>query len=258
MKLGEKLLSIGHREFLDAQIDREEMKIMLFTSGTTQTPKVVMLSHKNIVSNLMNVGQVVKIYENDTSLTFLPLHHTLPCMVFLVIVYNGASSTFCDGIKYIAKNLSDYKISVFVCVPILYETMYKKIVKKINDSGKAKLVKAMGAIAKFLLLFHIDIRKKVFKDIHHSLGGNMRLLMSGAAPLDKNVVIGFNTFGLNMIQGYGLTETSPVISIENDKYKKMGSIGVPVADVDVKIDSPSEDGIGEIAAKGPNVMLRIL
>ena len=255
LRKGEDLLSKGDRKFLDAEINSEDMRIMLFTSGTTQNPKVVMLSHKNLVSNLMNVGQVIRVYENDISLTFLPLHHTLSAIVFLLVIYNGASSAFCDGIKYISQNLVDYRISVLVCVPVLYENMYKRIMKKINDSGKGKLISVMTPIIKILLKFKIDIRKKVFKDIHNGIGGNIRLLVSGAAPIDKNVVIGFNTFGLNMVQGYGLTETSPVLTIENDKYKKMGSIGLPLPDVDIRIDSPSEDGIGEIVARGPNVML---
>ena len=255
LKQGEKLLLDGNRDFLDMKIDTEKMKIMLFTSGTTQTPKVVMLSHKNIVSNLMSIRQVLNVYENDISLVFLPLHHTLSCMVFLMVVYNGASNAFCDGIKHIAQNLVDYKASVLICVPALYENMYKRIIKKINDSGKKDIIKIISGISNILLKFKIDVRKKIFKEIHSSIGGNIRLLMSGAAPIDKNVVIGFNTFGLNLVQGYGLTEASPVISIENDKYKKMGSIGLPLPDIDVKIDSPDENGIGEIVVKGPNIMI---
>ena len=255
LKKGEKLVLEGNRKFLDANIDSEVMRIMLFTSGTTQNPKVVMLSHKNLVSNLMNVGQIIKIYENDSSLTFLPLHHTLSCIVFLLVMYNGASSAFCEGIKHIAQNLVEYRISVLVCVPALYETMYKRIMKKVKDSGKEKAFAVISTISNILLKLKIDIRKKVFKDIHNGVGGNIRLLVSGAAPIDKSVVIGFNTFGLNMVQGYGLTETSPVLSIENDRYKKMGSIGLPLPDVDIRIDSPGEDGIGEIVARGPNVMI---
>ena len=133
--------------------------------------------------------------------------------------------------------------------------MYKKIRKEIEKQGKAKLIDRIIPITNFLLKLGIDIRRKVFHKIIEPLGGNLRFVVSGASALDKNVAKGLNDFGILTVQGYGLTETSPVLTAENEKYIRYGSIGYPLANVEVKIDSPNEEGIGEIIAKGPNVML---
>lgn len=168
---------------------------------------------------------------------------------------NGATAVFCDGLRYIVDNIKEYGVSIFVCVPLLLETMYKKINRQIEKQGKTKIVKIGKVISNFLLKFGIDIRRKVFKSIIDELGGKLRFVVSGAAAIDKEVAKGFNDFGIKTVQGYGLTETSPVLTAENDKYLKYGSVGVPLVNVEVEIDSPNENGIGEIKAKGPNVML---
>lgn len=252
---GKELLNQGYREFLDAKINEEEMSIILFTSGTTSASKAVMLSHKNIASNLYALNSAEKIYDTDVNLAFLPFHHTFGSTGLLFFLSNGATNVFCDGIRHIQSNLKEYKVTTFVCVPLLLEAMYKKIMKEIEKQGKEKLIKRIIPITNFLLKFKIDIRRKVFKDIINSLGGNIRFIVSGASGIDKKVAKGFNDFGILTVQGYGLTETSPVLSAENENCIHYGSIGYPMANVEIKIDNPNEEGIGEIIAKGPNVML---
>lgn len=252
---GKELLNKGYREFLDAKINEEEMSIILFTSGTTSASKAVMLSHKNIASNLYALNSAEKIYDTDVNLAFLPFHHTFGSTGLLFFLSNGATNVFCDGIRHIQSNLKEYKVTTFVCVPLLLEAMYKKIMKEIEKKGKEKLIKRIIPITNFLLKFKIDIRRKVFKDVIDSLGGNIRFIVSGASGIDKKVAKGFNDFGILTVQGYGLTETSPVLSAENENCICYGSIGYPMVNVEIKIDNPNEEGIGEIIAKGPNVML---
>ncbi len=253
---GKKLLEDGNREFIDAKIDNEKMGIMLFTSGTTAMSKAVMLSHKNICSNLMDITSVIKVTEEDRFLSFLPLHHTFECTVgFLYPISTGGAIAFCDGIRHIAENIKEYQITAMISVPILFEAMYKKIMKSIEKKGKLETVKKGIKISNFLLKFGIDIRRKLFKEIHQNLGGKVRLFVSGGAALDPEAEKGFNDLGVNMYQGYGLTESSPVIAAEDDKYRRLGSIGKAFPSLEVKILEPDEDGIGELVAKGPSIML---
>ena len=256
IRQGKELLEAGNREFLDAKIDAENMSIMLFTSGTTAMSKAVMLSHKNICANLMDITSVLRIYDTDRFLSFLPLHHTFECTTgFLYPLSRGSSIAFCEGIRHIADNLKEYKASVMVSVPILFEAMYKKVMKTIEKKGKLKTVQKGIKISKFLLKFGIDIRKKLFKEIHDTLGGNIRVFVAGGAALDPETEKGFNELGFTLYQGYGLTESSPVISVEDDKYQRIGSIGKAFPSLDVKIEDPNEEGIGELLVKGPSVML---
>lgn len=256
IKQGKELLEAGNREFLDAKIDAENMAIMLFTSGTTAMSKAVMLSHKNICANLMDITSVLRIYDTDRFLSFLPLHHTFECTTgFLYPLSRGSSIAFCEGIRHIADNLKEYKASVMVSVPILFEGMYKKVMKTIEKKGKLKTVQKGIKISQFLLKLGIDIRKKLFKEIHDTLGGNIRVFVAGGAALDPETEKGFNELGFTLRQGYGLTESSPVISVEDDKYQRLGSIGKAFPSLDVKIEDPNEEGIGELLVKGPSVML---
>lgn len=252
---GKQLINQGNTEYKKIKIDADKMSIIIFTSGTTSISKAVMLSHKNIVSNITALNVVEKVYETDVNLAFLPFHHAFGSTGLLFFLSNGACNVFCDGLKYIQKNIVEYKVSVFVCVPLLIESMYKKIMLEIDKQGKTKTVKFGIKLSKFLLKFGIDIRRKIFKQIINQLGGNIRFIVSGAAAIDKKVAEAFNDFGILTVQGYGLTETSPVLIAENEKCIKYGSVGVPLYNVDIKIDNPNEEGIGEIIAKGPNVML---
>ena len=256
MVRGNELLENGDKRFVDSKIDVEAMKIMLFTSGTTSKSKAVMLSHKNIASNLMDISSVLKVREDDRFLSFLPLHHTFECTTgFLFPLSVGASIAFCDGIRHIAENIKEYDITFMVSVPVLYESMCKKIMKSIKDQGKGTTVNMGMKVSNALLKVGLDVRGKLFKQIHDSLGSKLRLLVAGGAALDSDTEKIFNSLGINIVQGYGLTESSPVIAVEDDKYKKIGSIGKALPTLDVKIDNPNEEGIGELLVKGPTIML---
>lgn len=253
---GRKLLEQGDTSYSTIKVDNKKMSILIFTSGTTNMSKGVMLSQQNITSNIIAMAKMSKMYPTDTLLSFLPMHHTFECTItFLYGYYSGATVAFCDGLKYIAKNLIEYKISVFVAVPLVLETIYKKIQKGIKDQGKEKLVNMMSKIANFLLIFHIDIRRKVFKSVLDQLGGNLRIAYFGAAAMDRNVIKGYNNLGIDTVQGYGLTETSPLLAAETDKEHCPGSVGMAPFNVELKLEDVDENGVGEIVAKGPNVML---
>lgn len=253
---GKKLLESGDKRFVDSKINNEEMGIMLFTSGTTSASKAVMLSHKNIVTNIMDIAKVFDINQNDTLLSFLPLHHVFECTVgFLFLISIGASIAFCDGVKYMVDNLKEYGITAMISVPAVYDIMYRKLLKGIEKKGKLETVKKGIKISEALLKVKIDIRRKLFAEIHSNLGGKLRLLVAGGAALDPETEKGFNELGLEMVQGYGLTETAPVVAASSPKYRKLGSIGKKFPSVEVKVDNPNEEGIGELLVKAPNVML---
>ena len=255
LKNGQKLLENGNKKYIDAEIDEEKMATIIFTSGTTSMSKAVMLSNKNIASNITDMMYTEKVYDTDVNMAFLPFHHTFGSTGVLFFLANGATNVFCDGLKYVQKNLVEYKVSTFVCVPLLLEAMYKKIMAEVEKQGKTKIIKIGTKISKFLLEFGIDIRRKLFKQVLDKLGGNIRFIITGASAIDKKVAEGFNNLGILTVQGYGLTETAPVLSAENEKTMRLGSVGIPLYNVDIKIDNPDENGIGEIIAKGPNVML---
>ncbi len=256
VRKGKNLIKEGNREFIDSKIDNEAMGIMLFTSGTTAMSKAVALSHKNICSNLFDIASTIKVDENDVFLSFLPLHHTFECTTgFIYPISKGSSIAFCEGIRHIADNIKEFQATAMVSVPILFEKMYQKVMKGIEKKGKLETVQKGIKISQFLLKFGIDIRRKLFKEIHDNLGGKARLFVAGGAALDPEAEKGFNELGFAMYQGYGLTESSPVIASEDDKYQRLGSIGKAFPSLDVKIENPNEEGIGELLAKGPSIML---
>ena len=256
LEKGRKLIKEKSKLYDEITIDANSMSIMLFTSGTTSAAKIVMLSQDNILTNLYAYQTHFKINQDDTLLSFLPIHHTFECSITILYgFYSGATIAFCDGLRYIQANLKEYEVSIFVAVPLVLETMYKKIMKAIADQGKTNLINTMTKISNALLKIHIDIRKIVFKQIIDNFGGKLRMVLYGAASLDKDTIIGLNNFGINSIQGYGLTETSPVLTAEAENKHKPGSIGYPLDNVEIKIDNPDKEGVGEILAKGPNIML---
>lgn len=256
VKEGGKLIESGDKSYENIKIDADKMAIMLFTSGTTNVAKAVMLSQRNICSQIEAIPAHVKLYPTDTLLSFLPLHHTFECTItFVYGFYSGVTVAFCDGLKYVQKNLKDYQVTVFVAVPLMLETMYKRIQKAIAEQGKTGLITTMTKISNVLLKCKIDLRRQLFKPVLEQLGGKLRVVLYGAAPMDKSTILGYNNLGIELTQGYGLTETSPVIAAETDEQKRPGSIGKPLVNVEVKIDNPDKEGIGEIMAKGPNVML---
>jgi len=253
---GKNLLLNGNTIYDNIELDNNAMSIMIFTSGTTSISKAVMLSQKNICADIYSLSSMAKVTSKDKFLSFLPLHHTFESTcTFLYGTSVGITVVFTDGLKYIVKNLKEYKITGFVCVPLVLETMYKKINKEIEKQGKTKLINFARKLSNFLLKFNIDIRKKLFSQILNQLGGHLHILIAGGAPMDKDAISAFVDFGINLLQGYGLTETSPVLAGENDKYKRAGSVGFPLPDINIKIDNPDEDGIGEIIVNAPTVML---
>ena len=254
-KIGKDELAKGNNEYLNAEIDCKKMAAIIFTSGTTSMAKAVMLSQENIASNIYNLNCVEYIDPTDINMAFLPFHHTFGSTGLLLFMSRGATNVFCDGLRYIQDNMKEYHVSCFVCVPLLIESIYKKVMHQIEKQGKMKKFQTGMKISKFLLKFKIDIRKKLFKEIYDNLGGNLRFVVSGASAIDRTVAEGFNDLGFLTVQGYGLTETAPVLVAENVKNIRYGSIGLPLPEVDIKIDNPNEEGIGEIIAKGPNVML---
>ncbi len=256
IRIGKDLMKNGSRIFTDCEIDNEKMSIMLFTSGTTSKSKAVALSHKNICANIYDIASVFDVSEKDTLLSFLPLHHTYECTVgFLYPVFVGATITYCEGIRHIADNIREYQVSVMISVPVLFESLYKRVMETIEKKGMTKKVQTGLKISNFLRKIGIDIRRKIFKEIHESLGGKLRLFVAGAAAFDPKMEKGLNDLGIDTYQGYGLTETSPVIAAEHKTVVRYGSIGKVFPSLEAKIFEPNEDGIGELIVKGDTVML---
>ncbi len=256
---GKTLLETGNTTFLDEEIDPHEMKMILFTSGTTDIAKGVMLNHHNIVSNILDGSRIVKVHESDRTLSILPIHHTFESTMGTgMILYAGGSIAFCEGLKYIAKNMEEAKVSILVGVPLIFESIYDKIWKQAEKTGKAKTLRKAIQWNKSLKGMGLDMSRRLFKAVHKKFGGNLRMIVSGAAPIDPNVIRGFEDLGLKVLQGYGLTECSPLISGTpdfSDTYKKAGSVGLCVQSGAIQIVDQDEDQIGEILYAGPNVMM---
>ncbi|MGI6728342.1 MAG: AMP-dependent synthetase/ligase [Anaerovoracaceae bacterium] len=255
IKEGKELVKSGDHNFIDKEIDPEVMSLLLFTSGTTGVSKGVMLSQKNIVANVMNMSMFVNV-KGWVSLSVLPMHHTyeMTCNV-LTSMYQGCCIAICEGLKHIPKNMEEAKVNVMLGVPLLFETMYRRIWKQAEKSGKTKILKQSINLSKKLRLYKTGLVKIMFKEIHNALGGHMNLLISGAAAIDPNVVEDFCAMGLPMIQGYGMTENAPIIAVNMDRYSKAASVGLPMPNTQIKIIEPDQDGVGEIICKSDSVML---
>ena len=251
------LLSEGYKidksKYNDLKIDNKAMSIILFTSGTTSIAKAVMLSQYAICMDLYALSQMIDIKTTDKFLSFLPLHHTFESTTtFLFGTSCGITIAICDGLRYIQSNLIEYQVTGFVCVPLMLEIMYKKILKEIKAQHKTTLVKIMRVLFRHS---NIETKRKIFKSIIDGLGGKLRTIIAGGAPMDKETIKGYNDFGFDVHQGYGLTETAPVLAGENSFDKKTGSVGFPLPTIELKVDKPDENGIGEIIAKTPAIML---
>lgn len=258
LQKGRDMVAHQNIDFLEAKIDNNSLASLLFTSGTTGLAKGVMLSHKNICSNMVAVRSTVLVESNDCSLSILPLHHTYECTIgFLVFIYSGGTISFNEGLKYIAKNLKEVKPTMLVVVPLILENLYKKIWTQAGKKkfGKLKLRMALLLTTILNCFFHIDIRKKVFKQIHDTVGGRLRLIITGAAAIDPAISKGFRRMGIRVLQGYGLTECAPLVAGNSDFVCKDDSVGKALPGVDIKINLPDENGIGEIVTRGENVML---
>ena len=249
-----KVRKEGNRDFLDSKVEDDALAELVFTSGTSSQSKIVMLSQNNIAQNLYDLQRVEYLNSRFVNLAFLPYHHKFGSSGQLLMLSVGMSTAFPDGLRYIAQNLKEYKVSFFVGVPALIEGIYKKLMREIEKQGKMEKFQKGLKISRFLMKLHIDVRRKLFKEVLDNLGG-LEYIVSGAAALDPEVQKGLYDMGITAVQGYGMTEASPVLIAENKYQRRSGSIGVPMPQVDVKIIEKDEYGIGEICCKGPNVML---
>lgn len=256
LRSGRELLKQGDRRYLDIVINPEEMRILLFTSGTTDVSKAVMLCHRNICENLMAMCAMTYIDDKDVFLSILPIHHTYECTCgFLCPLYRGSTVAYCEGLRHITKNLAEAKVTIILGVPLVFESMYKKIWESIKKGGLEKKVNFALKLNNTLKKFGVDKSAKLFEKIHASFGGYLRLLISGAAAIDPQISKGFRDFGILFIQGYGLTECAPIAALNRNCDFKDSAAGLPMPGVELVIDNPDENGIGEILIKGPNVML---
>ncbi len=253
---GRVLLENGDNAYIDAEIDVEKMSILLFTSGTTGMAKGVMHSHKTICANLMSMPSMVRLREDDIFLSVLPIHHTYECTCgFLCPLHNGCAIAYSEGLRHIPKNLKEAKATIVLGVPLLLETMYRKINKTIDSTGKRGVVEKALKISNAASKVGIDLRRKLFKSIHDNFGGRLRLFISGAAAIDPEAAKGLREFGFAVLQGYGLTECAPIATLNRDIHFKDDSAGLPLPGDEIKIENPNEEGVGEILIKGPNLML---
>ena len=250
---GKKLIDEGNTDYENIKINPNEMKILLFTSGTTGNSKAVMLSHKNICSNIVSIASIVKVDNSTRVLSILPLHHTYECTIgYLLVVYGGGTICYCEGLRYITKNIQEYKPTFILCVPLLLENVYKKVIKTLKTSLPEKYTKDESRIIDNLPFYlKVIVKRKVKK----SLGGKIKTFIVGAAAIKPDLVEAFFKLGIKVLQGYGLTECSPLVAGNNDFYYKAESCGMPIPNVEYKIDNPNDEGIGEIIVKGTNVML---
>lgn len=254
-ELGKKELEKGNKEYINKDINENAMCELIFTSGTTSASKAVMLSHKNLASNIYSMRLTQGIMPTDVNIAILPFNHVYGSTNMIMMLASGAKTVYLDGLKYISKNLKEYGVTVFVGVPLVMDTLYKRITKEIEKKGKTKLIENVRKISNALLKVHIDLRRVLFKEIIDGLGGKLEYIVLGGAPADPKTLKALNDFGITTIQGYGLTETSPVVSSENFECIKYGTVGKPLIGIEVKINNPDKDGIGEIIVKGDNVML---
>lgn len=253
-KLAEKLPLVEQYKSEFKVIDNDAVDIILFTSGTSATAKAAQLTQRNIASCISAMRKVEPIYEDDTVMIFLPLHHAFGNTGTLMFLSNGCTNVFCSGLKYVQKELKEFQISAFFCVPLIIESMINKVLKTAEKEGKLEKLEKGRKISRALLKVGIDVRRKIFKDVIDGLGGKLRFLISGAASLDPKIYDYATDFGILAVQGYGLTETAPTIASESYFYRRKGSVGHAMPGVDAMIHDPDENGIGELWAMGPNIM----
>ena len=248
----------GKKYLNDVTLDKDAMTSLLFTSGTTSVSKGVCLSQHNICSVITSLAGVVKIYPEDQLLSVLPIHHTYECTLgFLMIIYSGACIAFCQGLRYITKNMQEVKPTIFITVPLMIEKIHGRIMKKLDEKKGGKLIFGVGKTAAMFgkALGVKDIERKIFAEVLENFGGRLRLLITGAAALDPRVAEDFIKMGIDIYIGYGLTECAPLVIGNHDKLMLPDSVGTPLPNVEACIHNPDDLGVGEIWIRGPMVML---
>ena len=253
---GGRMIGCGDRSYIDAEVDNEAMSILIFTSGTTGKAKGVMLCQKNICAELMIAPTTFELREDDRYMSFLPLHHTYECTCcFLMAIYKGSSVGFCQGLKYITKNLKELRPTMMLGVPALYEKLYSSIWKNVRKQGKEKTLRRVIKINRKTKKIGIDLGNIFFKQIRDIFGGRMKTLICGGAKINPEILDGLHDFGFNALQGYGLTEAAPMGAFNPQDAPNSRSIGIPFPGQSIKTINVNEEGIGEICIKGPNIMM---
>lgn len=256
IETGKKILESGDTSFKNIEIDPDEFRILIFTSGTTSNSKGVMICNRNLAENINAITAYVKLYPSDRLFSVLPLHHTYESTIgFLYPLSQGASVAICEGLRYIVPNMQESSPTAMLAVPLLIETLYKKIMESIKKSKKETVFNSMIGVTNVLKTMGIDIKKKVFKEVYDNFGGKLRIIVSAAAPIDKKVGNWLEDIGILFIQGYGLTETAPIAAVTTDYESRVGSAGKTIWQADIKIDNPNPEGEGEILIKSPTLML---
>jgi len=255
LTVGRKTLNEGDTAYADRPVDPEAIASLLFTSGTTMQSKGVLLRNRNITADIIALAMVEKFAVGTRVLSILPLHHTFEntCGLFYIL-YMGGCVCICDGLRYIQKNMEEYKINLIIGVPTLFESFYKKVMDNLTKSNKLKIVQKMIRITKVLRVVKIDLRRIVFKQIHKAFGGSFKIGICGAAPIDAKIIAFFDDIGVHILQGYGLTETAPVVAGCNYKVFVPGTVGLPLGGITIAIDNEVDGNEGEILIKGPVVM----
>lgn len=240
------------------KINPNDLAEIIFTSGSLGRAKGVMLSQNNLASNLVSMRQMLMIYPEDRFLSVLPIHHTYECTCgMLCPLYSGASVHYARSLKTVVEDLQKVRATILLAVPLLYEKMFKRIYKSINENKvKSKIIRPLITITKFAeIVGWKGAKRKIFAELHQRFGGSVRLFIAGGAAPDPMVAKGLREFGFAFIQGYGLTETSPILTLNRPDSFKDEAAGIPLPGVEVKISAPDQDGVGEIIARGGNVML---
>lgn len=258
LKIGADYIASQKSHYSEIEIDTEKCCAIIFTSGTTGTSKGVMLCQNNLCQNAMSAAIAIDFIKHGTRLvSVLPMNHTyeVTCS-HLTAQYYGASTFLNDSLKYVLRNFQKFKPEVLVLVPLFVETMHKKIWSEIRAKGKEKLVRRMIKVSNALRKIGIDLRKKFFAQILDALGGELQGIVCGGAPLNPQLIKDFSDFGIDILEGYGITECSPLLAVNTKGKERMRSVGPAVTSVTIRIDKEKpEDETGEIVATGPNVML---
>lgn len=237
-------------EMRKREIDPDATKVLIFTSGTTSKSKIVMLTNRNIVSDIIAIQSRNFIEGNKKTIMILPLHHVYGSTGAYYMLFCGVCLTFIESMKSIGKNLKEYQPTYFFAVPVLLELIYKKLEQEIKKEKKYFKFQVGVVISNILRFFGIDKRREIFKDVHKGLGGNVSCVMSGASSIDKKLIKKFDNIGIMVLQGYGLTESSPCVLAEDLFIRRPGTIGRPFVGVDVRLGDMDKDGIGEIQLHG--------
>ena len=253
---GKALVNGGDNSFMSIEIDPDEFKVLIFTSGTTSNAKGVMLCNRNLAQNVNAATAYVKLTPDDRLMSILPLHHTYESSIGFLLPFGiGASISVCQGLKHIVSDLQETKPTALLTVPLLVESLYRKINANIKKSKKDGLVNSMIHVTNALKVVGVDIKRKVFNEIYENLGGRLRIIVSAAAPIDAKIGKWVEDIGILFLQGYGLTETAPIAALTPDFEPKVGSAGKAVVGAKLRIDHPNENGEGEVLICSKTLML---